>query len=106
RWTEKQLRGGAVAADIASSFYQMFCDRGYRDNFVYGPCHGIGMIEVEAPWMESSSNYILQPNMTFQIDTFISGSTFGIRWEKGIVITPNGIESLCEPIGTIYELDF
>jgi Xaa-Pro aminopeptidase len=106
RWTEQQLRGGAVAGDIASSFYQMFCDRGYRDNFVYGPCHGIGMIEVEAPWMESSSNYILQPNMTFQIDTFISGSTFGIRWEKGVAITPTGIESLCEPIGTIYELDF
>ncbi|NLO37790.1 MAG: aminopeptidase P family protein, partial [Clostridiaceae bacterium] len=87
RWTEKQLKAGVPASRIASDFYQMFCDRGYKDHFVYGPCHGIGMIEVEAPWMESTSTYDLKPNMTFQIDTFVSGSTFGIRWEKGVVIT-------------------
>lgn len=106
RWTEKQLKAGVLSADIASNFYKMFVDRGYKDNFIYGPCHGIGMIEVEAPWMESTSKYNLQPNMTFQIDTFVSGSTFGIRWEKGVVITKDGFESLCAPIGEIYELDF
>lgn len=106
RWTESRLKAGVNAGSIASDYYRMFCERGYRDNFVYGPCHGTGMIEVEAPWMESTSNYALQPNMTFQIDTFVSGSTFGIRWEKGIVITEGGFESLCEPIGEIYELDF
>jgi Xaa-Pro aminopeptidase len=73
---------------------------------VYGPCHGLGMIEVEAPWMESNSNYKLLPNMTFQIDTFVSASTFGIRWEKGIAITDNGCMSLTDPIGEIFELDF
>ena len=106
RWTERQLKAGVLSARIASDFYRMYCDRGFRDNFIYGPCHGIGMIEVEAPWMESNSDYLLQPNMTFQIDTFVSGSTFGIRWEKGVVITPDGFASLCEPIGDIYELDF
>ncbi len=56
--------------------------------------------------METSSDYELRPNMTFQIDTFISGSTFGIRWEKGVAITRDGYESLCgQPIGDIYELD-
>jgi Xaa-Pro aminopeptidase len=105
RWTETRLRGGAAAAKIASDFYGMFCERGYKENFAYGPCHGIGMIEVEAPWMETSSNYALQPNMTFQIDTFVSGSTFGIRWEKGIVVTADGFECLSQPIGEIYELD-
>jgi hypothetical protein len=44
------------------------------------------MIEVEAPWMETSSTYLLQPNMTFQIDTLVTTDTFGIRWEKGAVI--------------------
>ncbi|MDD2442134.1 MAG: M24 family metallopeptidase [Eubacteriales bacterium] len=105
RWTEKQLKAGVPAARIASDFYKMFCDRGHKDHFVYGPCHGIGMIEVEAPWMESTSTYDLKPNMTFQIDTFVSGSTFGIRWEKGVVITQDGFTSLCPPIGEIYELD-
>lgn len=105
KWTEARLKSGVLASDIAKAFYEMYIDRGYKENYIYGPCHGIGMIEVEAPWMETNSNYILKPNMTFQIDTFVSGSTFGLRWEKGIVITENGFESLCSPIGEIYELD-
>ena len=104
RWTEAQLKAGVLASDVSKGFYQLYCDNGYKDNFVYGPCHGTGMIEVEAPWMETSSDYPLQPNMTFQVDTFISGPTFGIRWEKGVVIREEGCESLCAPIGEIYEL--
>ncbi|MFV0399154.1 MAG: M24 family metallopeptidase [Oscillospiraceae bacterium] len=103
-WTESKLSAGVPAASVASDFYKMYQERGFEENFVYGPCHGIGMIEVEAPWMESNSSYLLQPNMTFQIDTFVSGSTFGIRWEKGVVIREGGVESLSAPIGEIYEL--
>lgn len=104
RWTETQIKAGVQASSIAKGFYQMYCDNGYKDAFVYGPCHGTGMIEVEAPWMETSSSYALQPNMTFQIDTFISGPTFGIRWEKGIAVTADGFESLSPEIGKIYEI--
>lgn len=106
KWTESKLKAGVLASSIAFDYYKMFCDRGYKDNFAYGPCHGIGLIEVEAPWMESNSDYILAPNMTFQIDTFVSASTFGIRWEKGVVIKEHGIESLTDPVGEIYELDY
>lgn len=106
-WTEKQLKAGVLASDIAKGFYKFYVDNGHEKNFVYGPCHGTGMIEVEAPWMESTSDYVLQPNMTFQIDTFCSGPSFGLRWEKGIVITETGFESNCAPIDTvIHELDF
>lgn len=106
RWTEQRLKAGIPAAPIAADFNKMYHARGFGDNFLYGPCHGIGMIEVEAPWLESSSTYDLKPNMTFQIDTFVSTASFGIRWEKGIVITESGFESLCEPIGEIIELDY
>lgn len=106
KWTESKIKAGVIAGDIAKEFYKMFCDRGYKANYVYGPCHGTGMIEVEAPWMETISDYALRPNMTFQIDTFVSGPTFGIRWEKGIVVTETGCESMSAPIGEIYELDF
>ncbi len=85
-WTEKQIRAGVMASDIAKGFYNLFLENDMKDNFVYGPCHGTGMIEVEAPWMETSSDYKLEENMTFQVDTFVSGSTFGVRWEKGIVV--------------------
>ena len=63
-----------MAGDIAKKFYQYFVDNGFKDNFVYGPLHSTGIIEVEAPWAETSSMYPLQPNMTYQADTFISES--------------------------------
>lgn len=106
RWTQKQIKAGVMACDIARKFYQYYVDNGYKDNFVYGPLHGTGMIEVEAPWAETNSDYALKPNMTYQIDTFISTDTFGVRWEKGIVVTENGCESMCPEIGTLYELEF
>ena len=106
RWTQKQVKAGIPAADIAKGFYDYYCTNGYKDNFVYGPLHGTGMIEVEAPWVETSSKYVLQENMTFQIDTFISTDTFGVRWEKGIAVKQNGVEILSPEIGTLYELEF
>jgi len=105
-WTEKQVKAGVYAADIAKGFYKYYEENGYRDNFVYGPLHGTGMIEVEAPWVETSSDYRLQPNMTFQIDTYISTDTFGVRWEKGIAVTEAGCDVLSAPIGKLYELEF
>ena len=44
--------------------------------------------------------------MTFQIDTFISTDTFGVRWEKGIAVTESGCEVLSPEIGKLYELEF
>ncbi len=93
-WTVDQLKAGVLASDIAKDFYKMYVDNGFKDNFVYGPCHGTGMIEVEAPWMETISDYPLEENMTFQVDTFISGDGFGVRWEKGIAITKDGCTSM------------
>jgi len=105
-WTEKQLKAGVVAADVAKAYYQFFKDNGFEKNFVYGPMHGTGLIEVEAPWVETISDYPFKPNMTYQIDTFISTDTFGVRWEKGIAITDDGCQKLSPEIGTLYELEF
>lgn len=105
-WTVKQVKAGVYAADIAKNFYKYFVDHGYKDNFIYGPLHGTGMIEVEAPWAETSSDYYLKPNMTYNVDTFISADTFGVRWEKGIVVTESGCDILSPEIGKLYELEF
>ena len=105
-WTVDKIKAGVLASDIAKGFYKLYQDAGYASNYVYGPCHGTGMIEVEAPWMETDSNYLLEPNMTFQVDTFISGPTFGCRWEKGIVVTETGCESMTDYLKKgIIELD-
>ncbi len=106
-WTESQLKSGVYADEVAKNFLQAYKDAGYESNYVYGPCHGTGMIEVEAPWMETSSHYKLENNMTFQIDTFISGPTFGCRWEKGVAIKENGCESYTDYLKKgIIELGF
>ena len=97
-WTEKQVKAGVWAADIAKNFYKYFVDNGYEKNFVYGPLHGTGIIEVEAPWCETSSEYYLQPNMCYQVDTYISSDTFGVRWEKGIAVKEGGYEVLSPEI--------
>ncbi len=106
-WTVEQLRAGVMASSIAKDFYKMYVDNGFEKNFVYGPCHGTGMIEVEAPWMETISDYPLEENMTFQVDTFISGDGFGVRWEKGVAITKDGCTSMTDYLKKgIIELDF
>lgn len=106
KWTHQQVKSGVPASQIAENFYKYYVENGYKDNFVYGPLHGTGMIEVEAPWVETTSDYALKPNMTFQIDTFISTDTFGVRWEKGIAVTEDGCDVLSPEIGKLYELEF
>jgi Xaa-Pro aminopeptidase len=103
-WTLEQVHVGVEAAQIAKDFYQKVLDAGMKDYFVYGPCHGTGMIEVEAPWMETTSNYLLQENMTFQVDTYFSAETFGCRWETGICVRPGRSLLLSDPLGKIFEI--
>jgi Xaa-Pro aminopeptidase len=104
RWTHDQLRAGVLASDVAKAYIELFKKRGYYDNYLYGPCHGTGLIEVEAPWMETISDYRLAENMTFQVDTFVSTEEFGIRWETGIAIRKDAAEMLAQPIGKIHEI--
>jgi Xaa-Pro aminopeptidase len=105
KWTYDQVREGVLACDIAKRYYEKFVAAGRKDSYVYGPCHGTGLIEVEAPWMETSSVYNLKENMTFQVDTFVSGPSYGMRWETGIAVKKGGYELLSRPIGKIYEID-
>ncbi|MBP3587705.1 MAG: aminopeptidase P family protein [Clostridia bacterium] len=106
-WTIDQVKTGVWAADIAKNFYKKYVEAGYEKNYVYGPLHGTGLIEVEAPWCETSSEYDLQTNMTYQVDTFIATDTFGVRWEKGIAVKENGCEILSPEIPeSCIELDF
>ena len=106
-WTVEQIKAGKLASSIAKEFYNMYIENGFQDGYVYGPCHGTGMIEVEAPWMETTSDYLLQENMTFQVDTFIMGDGFGCRWEKGISVTKDGCHSMTDYLKKgIIELEF
>jgi len=92
RATEGWLRAGVTASDVAKRYRAYFTEHGRDDLYLYGPCHGLGLIEVEPPWMEETSDYPLAEDMTFQIDTFVVGPEFGGRWENGARILGDGVE--------------
>ena len=88
--TYEWMQAGLVAGDVARKYEEFVKQAGMGEYYLYGPCHGLGMIEVEKPWLETSSKYALQPNMTFQADTFFADEDFGLRWENGLLVTESG----------------
>jgi Xaa-Pro aminopeptidase len=98
------LEAGKSAGTIVREYEAWVKSRGFEKFMLYGPCHAIGMMEVEQPWMESSSSFILQKNMTFQVDTFFYDQDFGLRWENGIIIKDNRVEKLSSKFMKIVEI--
>jgi len=98
------LKGGKPAAQVVTDYEAWVNQQGFGKYMLYGPCHGIGMMEVERPWMESTSTYDLKPNMTFQVDTFFYDVDFGLRWENGVRITKTGVEKLSKKYMKLVEL--
>lgn len=102
--TMELMAAGRPAADVVKDYEAWVKSEGYDKYMLYGPCHAIGMMEVEQPWMESVSNYQLVENMTFQVDTFFTGNDFGLRWENGVRICNGGVERLSEKFMKVIEL--
>ena len=86
------MRAGVQAKDVALQIKDFITKRGYEDCILYGPCHGIGLMECEHPWMETNSEYELQENYTFQVDSFLYTQSYGARWEDGVRVTKDGVE--------------
>ncbi len=102
--TMEMLEAGKSAGTVVRDYEAWVTSRGFDKYLLYGPCHSIGMMEVEQPWMESTSNYELQENMTFQVDTFFYDHDFGLRWENGVVIKKGGIEKLSSRFMKVIEI--
>lgn len=88
------MKAGKPASEVVREYEGWVKGRGFGKFLLYGPCHGIGMMEVERPWMESTSTYALEENMTFQVDTFFTDRDFGLRWENGVRVIKEGVETL------------
>ena len=99
------MKAGVRACDVAVKYKELFVKSGHEKNFLYGPCHGLGMIEVEPPWMEETSDYALKENMTFNVDTFLyEEGRVGCRWENGVRVTETGVEAFSSRFMEILEL--
>lgn len=102
--TIELMKAGKPAAEVVREYEEFVEQRGFKQYMLYGPCHGIGMMEVERPWMESTSTYALKENMTFQVDTFFYDKDFGLRWENGVRVTKQGVERQSQKYMKIVEL--
>lgn len=90
--TMEIMRAGMKAKDVALQIKDFVTAGGYGDCILYGPCHGIGLMECEHPWIETNSEYDLLENYTFQVDSFLYTQNYGARWEDGVRVTKGGVE--------------
>lgn len=101
------LKAGVPACDVAKVHIKNVTDMGYGDWLLYGPCHGNGTMEGEAPWVEVNSEYVLEENMTFCVDIFLGSAKTetGLRMEDVVRITENGAENLTNYPRKLFEID-
>ena len=79
-------------------------NKNYTQYFLYGPCHGTGIMECEHPFLEADSDYDLINGMTFQVDIFLVNPDFGIRFENGVVVREDGVEEFTPEYLEVIEL--
>jgi Xaa-Pro aminopeptidase len=102
--TIDMIAAGKPAGQVVRDYENWVKEQGFDQYLLYGPCHAIGMMEVERPWMESTSEYLLEANMTFQIDTFFYDKDFGLRWENGVIVKDGGAEMMSSKFMKYIEL--
>lgn len=100
------IKAGLCAGDVARHYEKALANIGFGDHLLYGPCHGNGMMEGEAPWIENNSTWILKENMTFCLDVFLGNNKnkTGLRMEDVIRITKDGTENLTHYPQKLFEL--
>ncbi|MDD3996511.1 MAG: Xaa-Pro peptidase family protein [Sphaerochaetaceae bacterium] len=86
------LKPGVLASEVDAVYRKVLEKRGASGCNLYGPCHGSGLMEGEHPWIEATSDYIIQENLTYCVDTFLRRNGYGLRWEDQVAITKDGID--------------
>ena len=90
----ENIRSGVSASSLFEGYYRILSKYGYEEFALYGPAHGTGSSEVEGLWLSKNANFIIQPNMLFNVDIWISDGRYGVRYEDGILVKEYGIEEL------------
>ncbi|MBR2021237.1 MAG: M24 family metallopeptidase [Clostridia bacterium] len=101
------LKAGVPACEIAKAHIKNVTQMGYGDWLLYGPCHGNGTMEGEAPWIETNSDYLLEENMTFCVDIFLGSKEkeIGLRMEDVVCVKKDGAENLTNYPRKLFEID-
>ncbi|MBE6956057.1 MAG: aminopeptidase P family protein [Ruminococcaceae bacterium] len=101
------LQVGARACDVAQAHIDNVTAMGYGDWLLYGPFHGNGTMEGEAPWIETSADFVLEENMTFCADIFLGSARTetGLRIEDVVCVKAGGAENLTNYPRKLFEID-
>ncbi len=101
------LKAGVPACDVAKKHIENVTNMGYGDWLLYGPCHGNGTMEGEAPWIETDADYLLEENMTFCVDIFLGSAKTetGLRMEDVVCVKKDGVENLTNYPRKLFEID-
>ena len=100
-------KAGVPACDVAKLHLETVKKLGLEDHYLYGPFHGNGLMEGEAPWVEVDSDYLLEENMTFCSDIFLGSHATkrGLRIEDVVRITKDGCENITHFPCKLFEID-
>ncbi len=98
------LKPGIPAREVYRAYWDFLTAKGFTSFFLYGPCHGTGIMECEHPFLESNSTYLLEEGMTFQVDVFLGDKEFGLRFEDGALVTASGAEPFTSAHRRVIEL--
>jgi Xaa-Pro aminopeptidase len=98
------LKPGIQAKEVFKKYWQYLEAKGFTNYFLYGPCHGTGIMECEHPFLEENSSYNLEEGMTFQVDIFLGDQALGLRFEDGVIITDKGAEPFNSEYRKVIEL--
>jgi len=103
---EEKLYVGEDSEAVAKAYREELVKQGHLGWMVYGPCHGIGMVECEPPWIEMGKSYRLENNMVFCIDIFLQNAAThrAVRYEDMVLITNEGREMLTDYHNDIIEI--
>lgn len=85
---------GVRASEVFDGYYEILARYGFQDFTLYGPAHGTGHSEVEGLWLAKRAEFTIQPNMLFNIDIWLSDGNYGLRYEDGVLVTPEGLKEL------------
>ena len=100
------LLPGVKACDVAQKHIDNVTAMGYGDWLLYGPFHGNGTMEGEAPWVETSADYPLEENMTFCADIFLGSAEkeIGLRIEDVVCVKQGKAENLTNYPRELFEI--
>lgn len=88
------IRPGVRACDVFEGYYKILSRYGFEKFTLYGPAHGTGSSEVEGLWLARQADFVIQRNMLFNVDIWLSDGRHGLRYEDGILVTERGTREL------------